>query len=262
MTAKLQLPGVTLVTVTGVGIDQAHAALLHCAGQADFGAVKMLSPAPPRITDPRVAYERIPPIDFVGYSRFIIEALSSHVQTRHCLIVQSDGFILNPARWDDRFLGCDYIGAPWPPSVPLMPPGSGFLRLDKNSVGNGGFSLRSKKLLEITSRIRFDELDFPLKSEDLVICHYLYDKMRAAGVSFAPPELAALFSIESAGIYGQTVNSVFGFHGKHWLDAWRAASRPAQGYYNVTINAAGYGQTGYGQSGYGQSWRPPPGAKS
>jgi hypothetical protein len=32
--------------------------------------------------------------------------------------------------------------------------------------------LRSKKLLDITSRIRFDELDFPLKSEDLVICHY------------------------------------------------------------------------------------------
>jgi hypothetical protein len=53
MTAKLQLPSVTLLTVTAVNIDQTHAALLHCTAQADFGAVKMLCSALPSSTDPR-----------------------------------------------------------------------------------------------------------------------------------------------------------------------------------------------------------------
>src|SRR5215469_2002715 len=221
MTAELRLPTVTLLTVTAVDLDQAHAVLLHCAGCAEFGAVKMLAPMRPVRTDPRVEYVDIPDIDLYGYNRFMVESLGAHVGTGHCLIVQSDGFILNPVRWDDRFLDYDYIGAPWPEYVDVV--GGERLSLDRNPVGNGGFSLRSRKLLEVTSRVRFDELPFPHSSEDLIICHYLYDQMRAAGIRFAPPELAARFSIESPGIYGQSPEGVFGFHGRHWLEAWRAA---------------------------------------
>ena len=188
----------------------------------------MLCSALPKTTYPHIQYIRIPPIDVVGYSQFIIASLNNYVETGHCLIVQSDGFILDATRWKDQFLQYDYIGAPWPEYVDLMPPGSGRMRLNKNSVGNGGFSLRSKKLLEITSRIDLDDLNFPLKSEDLVICHYLYDEMRAAGIRFAPPELAALFSIESDGIYAQSLTSVFGFHGKHWLETFRAGASAMQ----------------------------------
>ena len=220
VTAKIQLPKVTLATVTSVNFEETHAALLHCAGCIEFGAVRMLCSTLPRKTDPRVKYIRIPPIDFLGYSRFIIEELNSHVQTDHCLLIQSDGFVLDAALWRNEFLEYDYIGAPWPEYVGLA--FGGRMRLDKNSVGNGGFSLRSKKLLEVTSRIRFDRLSFPLRSEDLVICHYLYNEMRAAGIRYAPPELAAVFSIESPGIYGQSLDSVFGFHGKHWLERGRA----------------------------------------
>jgi len=36
------------------------------------------------------------------------------------------------------------------------------------------------------------------------------------GIRFAPPELAAQFSMENVNhLHGQDVNSVFGFHGKH-----------------------------------------------
>ena len=36
------------------------------------------------------------------------------------------------------------------------------------------------------------------------------------GVKFAPPKLAAQFSIENVNnLYGQNPDSVFGFHGKH-----------------------------------------------
>ena len=81
------------------------------------------------------------------------------------------------------------------------------------------FSLRSHKLAKTTSKINFKSLKFPIKSEDVVICHYLYKKMIEKGIRFAPPELAAQFSMENVNhLYGQDVNSVFGFHGKHLRD--------------------------------------------
>ena len=39
------------------------------------------------------------------------------------------------------------------------------------------------------------------------------------GICFAEPRLAAQFSIENVNhLYGQSVNTVFGFHGKHLRD--------------------------------------------
>jgi hypothetical protein len=246
MTAKLSLPDVTLLTVTSVKIDETQAALLHCAEQINFGAVKMFCSALPTTPDPRIHYFRIPPINILGYSCFMIENLNAYVDTGHCLIVQSDGFILDAAFWRDQFLDYDYIGAPWPERVAIMPPNSGWLQLGKNRVGNGGFSLRSKKFLEATSRIRYDTLSFPIMSEDMVICHHLYEDMLAAGIRFAPPELAARFSIESPqGLYGQSINSVFGFHGSIWLNALPGKLRPSpqpnlqrqnQGSHDIKIN--------------------------
>ncbi len=88
--------------------------------------------------------------------------------------------------------------------------------MKENCVGNGGFSLRSRKLLKTVAKINYDSLKFPIKNEDLVICHYLYKEMIDQGVRFATPTLAAKFSIENENnLYGQNVNSVFGFHGKH-----------------------------------------------
>ncbi len=215
---KLSLPNVTLIAVASLDIDQTNAALSHSAEHIDFGAVKMLCSALPTTTDNRVTYLPIPQIDYAGYQRFMIESLNAHVQTDHCLVIQADGFVLDPARWHQRFLEYDYIGAPWPEVVAISGPGNRSLRLDKNSVGNGGFSLRSKRLLNATGTLHFDSLNFPLKVEDILICHYLYENMRDAGIRFAPPDIAALFSIESwTGWPGHSFNSVFGFHGKRWL---------------------------------------------
>ena len=66
------------------------------------------------------------------------------------------------------------------------------------------------------AKINFNSLKFPIKSEDIIICHYLYKEMIDNGIRFAPPKLAAQFSMENVNhLYGQDVNSVFGFHGKH-----------------------------------------------
>ena len=156
-------------------------------------------------------------MDLSGYNRFIIEDLHKFFSTSHCLIIQEDGFVVNSDLWKSEFLNYDYIGAPWSNKVQVK--SNLVLDMKKNPVGNGGFSLRSRKLVETTSKINYNSLNFPVKAEDVIICHYLYDKMKDNGINFAPPEIAAQFSLENVNnLYGQNSNSVFGFHGKHLRD--------------------------------------------
>ena len=60
--------------------------------------------------------------------------------------------------WDPKFLNYDYIGALWP-------------HYKENQVGNGGFSLRSKKLLESSRKLIEENPDYNLPLiEDDYIC--------------------------------------------------------------------------------------------
>jgi len=214
----LQLSNITLLSVSSVEQEGTDLALRISSHDISFGAIKFLSSEEWISTDPRIEVIPIPRINFDGYSKFILEELVHYVETDFCLVVQADGFVLNASRWNPRFLDYDYIGAPWPSDLKLQP-GDIPLDVSNNSVGNGGFSLRSKKLLQETSKIAFDELTFLSKSEDFIICHYLYDQMLAAGIKFPEPELAAQFSIESpTAAYGQNPKTSFGFHSKTLRD--------------------------------------------
>jgi hypothetical protein len=214
----LELNDITLLTVTSVDLDSAANALLISSEYCKFGSIKMLSPTRPISLHKTIEHIAIPPIDSVGYSKFIIEDLHKFVDTEFCLCIQSDGFVINPTQWTNDFLKYDYLGAPWPSAVNIDSGPIGKFYFDKNRVGNGGFSLRSKKFLGACSRIKFDELNFPTKSEDVIICHFLYEEMLRAGIKFAPLDLASKFSVESL-IENQNRNleTSFGFHGKHWL---------------------------------------------
>jgi len=140
------------------------------------------------------------------------------VQTKHCLVIQADGFVLNPNRWQPKFLEYDYIGAPWTEKLMVRSTGQ-ILDMKKNQVGNGGFSLRSKTLLEETAKIDFDNLNFPSLNEDVLIGHFLLDQMLNAGIKFPTPELAAQFSVERPdAAFGQNPSTSFGFHGKELRD--------------------------------------------
>ena len=216
MKKKLILSNITLLAAaTSVDVDQAQLALKISSKNIEFGAVKLLSSSVPSTRSSDIEFVSIPPMNSRGYNRMIVEDLHKYFETSYCLVVQADGFVVNVDLWKQDFLEFDYIGAPWPDKVVIIPSNK-FLYLDNNRVGNGGFSLRSRKLVEVTSKINFNSLKFPIKSEDLIICHYLYREMIKNGIRFAPPKLAAQFSIESPGnLYRQDVNSVFGFHGKH-----------------------------------------------
>ena len=141
------------------------------------------------------------------------------------MIMQADGYPVNAKSWSDKFLEYDYIGAPWNRvisrneqySVPLQPH-SQIIDLTVNGcVGNGGFCIRSKRLVErVTnynynlSPVYWEQLDTKQPvSEDEYICKYKRQELEAEGFTFAPVELAQFFSIENDVWTGQ-----FGFHGK------------------------------------------------
>lgn len=212
------LQDITLISATSVDTEQAANALLISSEICKFNSIKLLSPKKPLVLNDRIEHISIPPIDFIGYSKFMIQELYKFVDTKFCLVIQPDGFVINPNMWTNQFLEYDYIGAPWPNEVCVNNASITKIFLEKNRVGNGGFSLRSKKLLKACSHIKFDDLDFPLKSEDMVICHYLYQDMLKAGIKFAPFDLARQFSIETPiNFQDANLSLSFGFHGKHWL---------------------------------------------
>lgn len=146
----------------------------------------------------------IPPIRALAdYNRILIERLPHLLTTDFALVIQFDGFALNGDRFTDDFHGFDYIGAPWPERM---------VGADAPKVGNGGFSLRSRRLIETVAR-RAEGLDFE-RAEDKIICRDLRPVLEADGVVFAPVEVARQFSLEHDRSVAVTP---FGFHGLHLL---------------------------------------------
>lgn len=193
--AALNLPSVTLAAVTSIALDQTARAMAECMVHVEFSRVLWISDAPPPAgTNERVEWIRIPALrSREAYSRFVLQDLGALLQTEHVLLVQWDGYILDPSAWRPEFLDHDYIGAPWPQFR------------DGFTVGNGGFSLRTKKLLQATAT-------FPLthEAEDVAICRTWRPRLEADfGLRFAPEALARLFSHER----GEPASNSFGFHG-------------------------------------------------
>ena len=135
---KLKLDNVTLLGLESVesDIDKFKKAADICREYVDFGKVKLLTPWPEKLDDPDGVYiDRI--ISPEKYQQFCINEMNNYFDTDYVLTFQSDGFILNPDAWTDEFFDYDYIGAPWGDN--------------KYAVGNGGFSFRSKKLMNFVS---------------------------------------------------------------------------------------------------------------
>lgn len=145
---------------------------------------------------PGVEIVKIPPIKSKAeYSHLMIKGLFPYFETSHCLIIQHDGYVVNGDVWENDFMQYDYIGAPW-----LYPDP------DRN-VGNGGFSLRSRKLQEA---LFYDPSIQVVEPEDECIGR-LYRRYLEGeyNIKIAPEEVAHRFSYELHEPYGKT----FGFHG-------------------------------------------------
>ncbi len=142
---------------------------------------------------------QIPPLrSGADYSQFVMRELHAHVHTDHVLVTQWDGFVLDASAWRDEFLQYDYIGAVWPDQ-----------RAGRN-VGNGGFSLRSRRFLAAG----LDPRIVDTHPEDEVLCRQHRTLLEQDhGLRFAPPELARRFAFENEAARGPC----FGFHGPYHL---------------------------------------------
>ncbi len=201
-----ELPSVELVCVEGredkESLNRSLKALLYSAKHIKFRRVLFLAPVKPDIEGDYEFAEIKSMYDMETYSRFMIKEYFKHLKNDYSLTVQWDGFIVKPELWNDSFLDFDWIGAPWPPDWPNR----------VSRVGNGGFCLRSKKLLETVATLDFEAS--PSKIEDNFICLENYYHLQGLGFKFAPPSLAAEFSWENPVPEREFGNS-FGFHGRH-----------------------------------------------
>lgn len=206
----LELKNVTLLVLTSLHFEQHIKSLLKSMESIEFGSVKFISHEPPDNLPEDIIWENTKTVfDYPGYNKYCIFNLYKHVDTEYCLVTQHDSWVVNPDLWDDQFLEYDYIGAPWPDSPAHFTDSRGIVQ----RVGNGGFSLRSKKLLEVPKHT--DILwnpNFP--NEDTTISVKNRVKYEDFGCKFAPFELAIKFSHETDIEQNKNVPS-FGFHRHH-----------------------------------------------
>lgn len=152
----------------------------------------------------------------IGFCESFVQQTNKFMTDDFCLNVQHDSTVINVKKWDDQYLNYDYIGAPWPMHiVQASDMVAGRIKEIPNVVGNGGFSLRTRKFVEESAKLGWQH-----KNEDLNICVFNYDKMKMAGINFAPPKLAAKFSVEHPTEYKFFDRNMiisydsFGFHGE------------------------------------------------
>ena len=197
---RLPLPQVTLCAVDTVSTPLAARALTLCRRGCAFGDSLLLAAEP---ADYGGRFEPIAPLaSRRAYSEFVLGQLRRYLATPFVLLVQWDGYIVDPRRWSEAFLEYDYIGAPW------------HWHGDAHEVGNGGFSLRSRRLMELAAGPDLpDPGDQP---EDHYICRTLRPMLEARhGIRFAPRAVAERFAYECSHPDAPT----FGFHGLY--NMWR-----------------------------------------
>ena len=108
----IDLPNITLIAVSSVQIEQTIKALEYSCRGINFGAVKFVTHE--EIDHEYIEVEKVPRINSGDeFSKITVYDLPKYVNTDYSILVQYDGFIVNPEQWTDEFLDYDWIGALW-----------------------------------------------------------------------------------------------------------------------------------------------------
>jgi len=199
----LNLNKVTLVAISSVNIEDTIKALKISKEKINFFDCILFSHEMPSNLPKDISFIKIEQLHSSDdYSKFCIFELSKFIKSEFVLIVQYDGYILRPEKWKDYFMDYDYIGAPWPEGEIWQ-----YVR-----VGNGGFSLRSKKLLDAPNilNLPFSNGGTPFYSEDMQLCVFHRKDLENYGIKYAPINIAAEFSHELDVM--ENNSEPFGFH--------------------------------------------------
>jgi len=193
------LNSVTLVSIaTGDHCAGVRRSLERCQEHFSFAGVVVLTDKPDEFPGCQIiGIEKIVDKADISYHQIYTMSRNTHLFADHTLLVHDDSWIVNPRAWTDEFLDYDYIGAVWVQEDGVM--------------GNDGFSLRSKRLLE-TLR---DMAIINYHPSDCAVCRTEFEGKRryrsdleAKGIRYAPVKLARQFSVEN-----EPYVDSFGFHG-------------------------------------------------
>ena len=198
----LDLPDVTLCSLDCNNIQLTYNALVKCINKVNFGDKILFSGM-----DTVSLYDiRVQPVNFLGlmgqYSQWCINHWPLYIKTKFALMIHWDGYILDENSWKNEFLEYDYIGAPW------------YWRDEHECVGNGGFSLRSKKLMDACVDLSYS-YDGSVPEDEMIGKHWRPILESKYGCKFPGRQLAQKFSYERT----QPNEPTFGFHG--FFNLWR-----------------------------------------
>jgi hypothetical protein len=215
----LDLSNITLIAVSSIKLNETIHAMLQSIKNIKFNCIKLITHEYPNNLPDQITFKKCNHISNIKeYSRFMIYELHKYVDSDFCITVQHDGYIINPNSWRSEFLNYDYIGAPWPiKNDAFISPFGEHIR-----VGNGGFSLRSQKLLQTPNNINipfevntsnfYKHMNAGCYNEDGNICVHNRHLFESVGCKFAPLEVAKYFSHETP-ISEVSNIAPFGFHG-------------------------------------------------
>lgn len=143
------------------------------------------------------------PFDRADYNLFVLKHLWPFVSTSHALIIQPDSMAVCADLWSQDFYDYDYIGAV----------------TENAAIYNGGFSLRSRRLLEALQdptirEVRYvdEQQQTRVMCEDNVITNLFGGYLREIhGIRLCDRDTAGRFGQEWYVSHDRT----FGFHGAH-----------------------------------------------
>lgn len=227
----LELPNVTLLSIDTVDPQRSIRSMRYSLLQVKFAEAVLVTSqvfrgemlktigGRGRIDQIRVVF--VAPGPRQDYERQIVEDLPKWFETEFCLFQEWDSAVMNPSAWEHQWISIsvhehgpryDFIGAPWPYSFqePGYPP-----CIEENCVGNGGFSLRSRRFCQATGEL-YRNLGMPkaaLHLSDAWISRTIRPQLVVNyGMQFAPESEALRFSCENRFYNGQ-----FGLHGKNTI---------------------------------------------
>jgi len=204
--SRLHLPSVTLLIYNPEKDPDLSARILnHVCSGIDFGAVVHLASRQPTLSHPGNWVE-VPPATLWQGQRFQALELNKYFSTDFLLHIETDGFPVNFHLWDPAFLDYDFVGAPWP--AKMLEPGR------TNRVGNGGCSLQSKRFRNFVDAHAHLYREGMLS--DVFLCRELETQAQAAGLRFAPVDVALRFAYENRlpDYPRWKPEQSFGFHGR------------------------------------------------
>jgi len=201
---------------------------INSSKDLNFGKKIIYTYKEPTINTKDFEIKIVDEIPYDDFGNVIYDFYAESFDTDFVINFHSDGFIQNPKAWTDDFLNYDYIGAPI------------YTTNTFPFVGNGGFSLRSKKICEKVKKLKdinylpryldcfkgnfisedfYENLPLNFKNEDVYIGLFCKDILDSYGFKFADLNTASKFSTEHIAFVNNSptknpnvYDNSFGFH--------------------------------------------------